>query len=663
MSNWEIIVHSLGFRFVFIALFISNLAFSQEIPVLSKVTKDSIAIKWLPTNFEDVLSISKGATVSRIASSETENFESLDFNGAKTWKVGVLTDRAAGLDENNAEDEKFLTLLDPILNGANEEQQNFAFGTVLVENVSNPDFQELLGNVLVDKSFDRGTKYVYKIQLQNRDPLFISIDPKNVTEYSNIDLSLELDQKTTVVASWNYADIIKESFAFQIEHSVGKKQEGSYVSEQPFMPFKSADDQKTDAEFRQEDLEKGKMHYYRVSGLDAFGVPSLFSEWKEIYVPNSIDAFVKIDSINPLGINREVSLSILGLNDKSGIESVEMWRSSDRRGDYELVSSEKPTDSTLKMTIQGEKQSGDHFYYVAKLVNKDDTVSSIPFYFFTLDQEPPSPPTELNVTIDSSGIAQLNWLAPIDTDLQGYRVFRGNQKREEFVELSRRLSLETVFLDTLALDNLTSEVYYYLISVDENYNKSVHSDTIMGLKPDTIAPVPCVLKNVSMVENGLFIEWINSDSEDVANTELIRNDGMLLPASGTSYLDTNVSAGKGYSYALRTTDFSENASFSKEVYRFYEPGFRAAMECTATVDLEKHGILLSWKRPKFEIYAIEIYRSKGSAKITHYKTFTDSSSINFFDENVRLGEKYTYSIKYITSDGIHSIPAVLEVQY
>ena len=96
--------------------------------------------------------------------------------------------------------------------------------------------------------------------------------------------------------------------------------------------------------------------------------------------------------------------------------------------------------------------------------------------------------------IDSNSVAKITWTAPNDKDLQGYRVFRSNSLKEEFVEKTTKPDLTTTYLDTLDLNNLTSEVYYFVRAVDQNYNNDENTEPILLLKPDTIPPVPGVIK-------------------------------------------------------------------------------------------------------------------------------------------------------------------------
>jgi hypothetical protein len=259
----------------------------------------------------------------------------------------------------------------------------------------------------------------------------------------------------------------------------------------------------------------------------------------------------------------------------------------------------------------------------------------------------------------------LNWTASIDDDIRGYKIFRGNQKREEFTEQTTRLSTNLNFTDTLALDNLTSEVYYYLQAVDLNFNVSAQSDTILLYKPDTIPPMVAALKSAKMVDTSIVIVWANSDSQDLAQTILIRNhfDTIPLQIEQSTYTDFNLIPAKHYSYQILTEDKSKNQSYSQEVGQYYETGYRKALSgFMVVVNREQNHISISWEAPKEDVFSYQLFRAKNDGKLGLFKTL-DPDQTQFTDKQLSIGTKYTYSIKYINQEGIHSLPSKAQIIY
>ena len=644
---------------------ISFTAQAQNLVVVSKVTDDSIAIKWLANNFEQLQLITGGATISRVVSDKQTNLELVNFTDAKTWKIAPTKERIDLLGASE-EDEKFKALLEPILEGATDkEQENFSMLTATVENTVNPRFQTVLGNMLVDTDFDKTKTYVYKIEIDKLPPSYIYVDARMNTSYSQIpEFSLSLDRKKTVMVEWNSNAVQKEALGFLIEHSVDTQIEGSYLSELPHIPFKSQFEKADKKANVIHNPEQGHLHYYRVHGLDPFGQPSLVSEWKSIYVPLLINAHVQIDTIIANNTAREIEVSAAIFSKKANIDSWELLRSEQKDSGYKVVGTQMYSDSTASFSVN-TKPSGDHFYYKIQAINKDDTVSSLPYYFFTLDQIPPLPPTQLNGSIDSSGIVRLRWTASKDTDIRGYKVFRGNQTREEFTEQTTRLSTDLNFTDTLALDNLTSEVYYFVQAVDLNFNVSTQSDTVLLLKPDTIPPMSAAIKRVKMVDTSIVILWANSDSEDLARTVLIRNhvDSIWLETGQTQYTDFDLIPARQYTYQILTEDKSKNQSYSQEFGQYYETGYRKALSgFVVEANREENHISLTWKAPKEDVFSYQLFRSKNGGKLGLFKTL-DPNQLQYMDKQLSIGTKYTYSIKYVNMEGIHSLPIKQEIIY
>ncbi len=637
---------------------------AQDLVVVSKVTDDSIAIKWVANDFKQLQALANGATISRVESPQPKHFELVNFTNAKTWKIAPLKERFDQLGTSE-EDEKFKALLEPILNGSNDEEaQNFAVLTNTIENMINPRFQFVLGNILVDREMDKNKTYVYKIEVEKLAPAYIYVDAYQNTFYSEIpEFELSLDRRRTVMVEWNSNAIQKESLGFYVEHSIDKQKEGSFINELPHIPFKSQFEKQDKKSNVIDQAEQGHWHYYRVIGLDPFGCKSLKSEWKRIYVPLLINAHVQIDTIIASDVVRKVQVSASSLG-KMNIAEWRLLRSNEKNTGFEVLESRLYSDSMEWFKAVG-KSSGDHFYYKIQAINKDDTVSSLPYYFFTLDQIPPTPPTELTAKIDSSGIVTLNWSASVDDDIRGYKVFRGNQKREEFIERTTHLSTKLSFTDTLALDNLTSEVYYFVKSIDHNFNVSSESDTILLLKPDTIPPMAAAIKGIKIADTSIVISWANSQSNDLSKTLLIRNkvDTISLEPGQTSYSDFDVVPARHYTYQIVTEDKSQNQSFSQEIGQYYETGFRKPLgQFKVEVDREQSHISLAWQAPQDEVFSYQLFRAKNDGKLRLYKTL-DPSEVQFIDKQLSIGTKYTYSIKYINQQGIHSLPAQTQTIY
>jgi|GEM_PF-4787882 len=663
----------------FLVLFSLQLVFCQteERNGIYKYTDQHITIKWFPKDYDELREIlRKPVKIYRIELDKQTTISSEDIGDdhllIERERVQISLEDKMQVEEYQL---KQGMIIEPFLNNKamnDEQDKNFSFALAMVEVLVSEDFQVDIG-ITYSEPVAANKRYVYKVQYPGLAPWLIEVNTASNTNYPIVNHDLSLDKKETVDINWSSSLYEKEYFGFQIEKSVKDSTSGEFLLKTPFLPFKNQYEKPDKLEqIRDDSLVKGANHYYRIRGIDLFGSPQKWSNWKVIYVPNTIEAFIEIDTIWATSTSREVRAVITPIKKKVGADAAILMRSKERGEGFEVIGSQSIDSNKVAWSIPFTK-TGEAYYYKTLLTNSDlDSVSSAPRYFFTFDADPPSPPQGLLGEIDSSGVVQLNWTAPQGDDILGYRVFRGNALFEEFVERTEVLADLTAFTDTLLLNNLTSQIYYYIRAVDKNYNNSTPSDTLLIIKPDTIAPIPCLLKSINVVSEGLNITWIVSPSEDVKTNYLLRFSAnkvdTLLTFDNTHetiWLDSSLVFGNEYSYQISTLDESNNIVHSQKQYQKYEPGFRNPLPgLSADVDrLNKH-ILLSWKPIREEIFSIQIYRAKGEdSNPSLYKTLKTVNSNEFKDTNLTINNSYTYSVKYITKRGIHSKPVTVEVQY
>ncbi|GAB5415970.1 MAG: hypothetical protein Crog4KO_07510 [Crocinitomicaceae bacterium] len=80
-------------------------------------------------------------------------------------------------------------------------------------------------------------------------------------------------------------------------------------------------------------------------------------------------------------------------------------------------------------------------------------------------------------------------------------------------------------------------------------------------------------------------------------------------------------------------------------------------------DFQSNFVEISYELPPLEIYSVQIYRAKTGDPMRRWKTITDLNEQSIRDKSISIGERYEYQVKYITEDGIHSLPLSLEVTF
>jgi len=653
---------------------------TKQMDVVSKVEivngKTVVQLKWFPSDYA-VFSqlIKEGATLERVEI-QSNNVPGINgFEGPIIATLEPAKKRLSTLDKSETS-QKITALLEPFLADKpqeNEETKNFAFALAILECSISKEMGEIAGCTYTDVTVEKGKNYAYRIRIKNAQSGFITVQTDEATSYPKLEsLSLALDRKNTVEMRWQSRLTKAFGYGFLLEKSLDVPVEGTFLTQTPYVPVRSADEKADkDDSYRDEQLTEGHTHYYRLVGLNYFGEPVLFSEWKEIYVPNHVHASIYIDTTYASGQTRVIKTKALGVGKPMNIKQYKLLQSTKQDADYSVIETKAYQDSTVSFTVQMPK-TGDQFYYKVLAISDDfDTVSSLPSYVFTLDQEAPEMPTLIAGKIDSIGIVRLSWQAPKDNDLLGYRIYRANDKREEFKERNTELSLSTTFVDTLRLDNLTSEVYYCLKAVDKNYNNSPFSDTILLLKPDTIAPVAALLSIPILKDSVAILQWNNSPSTDISINYLIREetakqDTLIRWTIETNmFEDRNIEAGNRYSYRIVTMDKSHNTSASPARQVYYEPGYRPSLKAAkANVNRTLKLVEITWSLPKELVFSFQIYKSVNNEPLSLLKTIENGTVTSFQDKDVRLGNTYHYTVKYILKSGIHGLPTeVLQVIY
>lgn len=646
---------------------------TKPMAVVSKVENQSgktvVQLKWFAGDFDAFKQLVKeGSTVERVEISADQDPKTANFDGAIKTVIQPTKTRLDKLDVNLESTRKLQLLLEPFLVESvteNAEAKNFAFALAVLDCSVSKETGIVIGCTFTDESVEKGKTYAYRIRIKNTPDGFIAVQTNEVTTYPKIEnVTLTLDRKNTVEMRWQSQDTKAFGYGFQLEKSLDSPKAGNYLTQTPYVPVRSADE-KTDKDdsYRDELLTEGKNHFYRVVGLNYFGEAVLFSEWQKIYIPNHVHAEIYIDTTYAKDQTRVIEGSAYGDGKPMNISRYELHQSTQKDADYSLVETKTFSDSVFAFAVPMLK-TGDQFYYKVLAISKDnDTVASLPSYVFTLDQEPPAKPTLLTGEIDSNGVVRLSWQAPADKDLQGYRIYRANDKREEFTERNKDLSLATTLTDTVRLDNLTSEVYYCLKAVDLNYNNSPFSDTILVLKPDTIAPVPAMLSIPVVKDSIMVLSWINSPSADVRLNFLIREQGTVVDTLKrwsdqiTGFEDKRITAGTAYNYRIVTADKSRNASQSEPRRVYYEPGYRKAIsEAKAVLNANTNAIDLSWSLPKGEVFSFQIYKSVNGGKFSLLKTIENGLCVTYSDKDIKTGNKYAYKVKYVLQSGIHGMP-------
>lgn len=642
-----------------------------------KHQNDTLFIKWIPTNLISFnILVNESFQMNSRKINRKEDSNDIQINNEKTtvFEIKSLREKINSLDSN---DNNLATVF--LENGVLDSLTEDFFAQVFLQNLLYKEVAVETGNMYAIPNVGKGDKIVFQLKNKSFDskPIVIHVDQILTPKFEIYDLTV----KRTVKLDWKI-DVLSNNYCgYSVYRKRSNEKLFKKLNELPIVPMFSGDEIDPNLKsYFDNEIEEGETYYYQLKAIDFFGEERGESDIKKIYIPKTVNAEIEIDSIFTKKDSRIIQVQVHPIIEAKAdqIDKIVIIRSDSMLTGYQEVASIK--DFNRGEAIQFELKnyiSGDNYYYKALAISEDkDTIESYHRLFFTYDSIPPGIATELSGHIDSLGIVSLNWKAPIDKDVRGYRVFRGNFKGDEMYEITRELKNEVFIHDTVALNTLTNEIYYTIISVDNNLNTSLYSDTIELIKPDTIPPVPCIVTEINKNATSSIINWYNSVSKDLSYNELIRIAKDSIPLKlftwtdtlTNSFVDTSVINGEEYDYYVYTFDKSKNKVRSQSMHLNYELGYRKGVNSfNATIDRENKVIQLNWNylHPE-DVYYYHIYRSKGTGKYELYKTI-DGGNIQiatFTDSFLNIDTIYHYKINCTLKSGIKTkMSEEVEVNY
>lgn len=555
------------------------------------------------------------------------------------------------------------------------ESNQFLYAILMLSSTTDKSYLQALGLVFYDTDFDSNKTYYYRISLNTTDQNFKQVYTTLKVSSKNLDKNPDFNSLTYITKNkrnevylkWNASEIGSDYSSFWVEKSIDSIN-FKPINEAPvFLINTQYEKNKTYSEFVDTVVVEGETYFYRIAGINHFAENGGHSNIVKVRLNKSLKGFVKIDTVFANDNKRIISgdYSSPVHKDLDHLSHFILYRSDSLNSGYEVIDNHYlASNEKFRFETNSKLKTGDRNYYKVAAISVDgDTTLSFHYYFYTLDQNPPDVPTGLDGFIDEKGIVQLTWSKNKENDIKAYRIFWANDLNEEFVEASSNFVYDTVFFDTISLKSLTSEIYYQVSAVDNNFNNSKPSVAIKLNKPDTIPPVPCVFKSFKIDKGGVKLFWYNSSSIDVHKNYLIREtfgnriiDTVLIWSDTTTYcIDQDVLVGKQYSYRILTEDKAPNVSVSKIINVNYETGIRPPVSnLNYTINREDKNIKLKWEQDNSKVYSYKIYRSKNEGHFILYKTIKPGEENIYVDNDLNINNTYRYKIKVVYKNGINS---------
>ena len=543
------------------------------------------------------------------------------------------------------------------------------------------DFSPLVARAaalrLVDRRPLAGERYIYRVKIALPDSLRQTITyqpgvtmlgPEEAFLRPSIqDLKAQFGNRE-VALSWNQEMLHGVYTAYNIERSVSG---GPFVrvNQHPFLQMTTSKGSDKYAYYVDSLTENYLPYSYRITGITPFGDLGGWSDTVRGEGLSRLEYRPFFDSIFLSGSgNSAVIRWTLPDSIRRQLAGIYIARAPKNQGPYTDIN--KDPYSPEQREAVDPLVTGNSNYYRLRLVQKDGRqISSLPYYLPKADSIPPAIPVGLQGVSDRRGIARIHWRPDTEKDLKGYRLFRSQVEKGEYVEITKGPITDTAFTDTLNLSFTNPFVYYRVIALDHYYNSSDYSAPLSVRRPDTIPPMPALITGLVRKDTQVYLSFLPSPSDDVSQYTLYRYDKddhsrevvAIFPAGGRSdFFCTDEPAaarlGSTLVYEIEVADSAGNRAASHSGELFYETGFRRPVRnLQAVADRDHRKILLSWAYDLKGVDKFILYRAvEGRQGFLSCATLA-GNALGYEDANLHISNTYKYKIKAVMKNGIESV--------
>ncbi|MGB9747696.1 MAG: hypothetical protein ACPLXM_12290 [Bacteroidales bacterium] len=657
----------------------------RKIHVLARAYGDSVCLRWAPDSYEGWIEGNRyGYKIVRYTLMRNDRLLSEPDATLLTpapilpYPLSEWEKRAGeGKYEAIAAQALYGTFISPtatireIREKAEEQEQRYSLAMLAAD--MSPAAARALALYFADRNVNKGEKYLYRIffasapEERSSDTGFVFIGPDEIFPLPKPPAPETLCEGGRITLHWNTSLLQHIFTSWLAERSVDSTGPYHSLTEEPVVSF-SATDRETGTILLPDTLilDSGYL-YYRIRGINAFGEVSPPSEPARA-VPCELDFAIPFISSATTNDERVVlSWTYLNPEDRNHprLTSIKIWRSALEGNNYTCIGEISSSDTSFTDNQPAET----NYYKLSVRTTTGETHFSLPVLVQLTDTVPPSPPGGIVGIADTSGIVTLTWKKNPEPDIYGYRIYRGNNRKEEFSQITVAPIVGTVFYDSIRLNNLSRKVYYRLVAVDKRQNYSALSDITEVEKPDRIPPPPPILFAVSGEEKGIVLSFFCRTTDDVKEARIYRTcdeDSCLrlitiLPVRADTlvWVDTAAIPGRNCTYCIQLADSAGNISTISEQIAMVRPHGRTTTlkpVIQGKKGTGKRSVELRWNNVPSEAKKVVIYRAEGEDTLCTYTSVAGNIS-GFTDNQVSTGKKYRYVIQPVSKDGKHLTPS------
>lgn len=645
---------------ILILIYSSAAAQTDRLGIVAKTEKKQIVLRWMPQDY-DVFKqgITEGYTLSR---------KTIKRNGLPVAEeTAVLTQQPLkplkdSFWEQEGKKDRFAYVVQQLLKAEDpndQEAKDLNLSLAMLMSTTSATIADALGMLYYDKAIIDNEEYEYTVSCGS---LTATVNAKGgeLTRIAPPD-SLYADfADSTVFIRWRVADSLMHS-AFLVERSDDGGVKFAPVNTEPILITNDADS--LGNLYASYSVKLPKFHYkyaFRIRAYTPFGQLTGPSAKVEVmgYRDRLPQPVVKHSLIPHKGIRLEWDFPDYLQNDIRGFEIL-VSDTPDGKFEYLL----KNTLPRKTRSYEDTLTRADAYYKVAAVNLAGGLASSIAEFVQTDDTTAPAKPLWVIHRVSKQGVVRLKWKMNTERDLYGYSIYRADNPKAEFSIITPEMIRDSVYHDTLALNVLNKKVYYTLVAYDHRLNASIHADTLVVMRPDTIPPTPPIFGEFVLSDSTIQFSWHPSSSIDVSKTRLLRSGGgadslelAVYPAAvqgWQQYTDTTAAEKTEYIYTLQAID--EGGLYSEPSHITLEKlwtGVRPAIEpLSFEYDPQSRNITLRWPLPARKVKRYTLYRrGPQDTYLSVYRVFEGQYG-NFLEKNVEKNKPYLYAIQAIYEDG------------
>jgi len=563
----------------------------------------------------------------------------------------------------------------------NETQANrFSFGLFAADQFLDIAMGMALG--FVDTAITTGAVYQYKVSFAKTSSRNVHISGE-ITVPANQRIRLAPPSDLTaqcrnqgVRLKWNRFQVDTLYSAYYVERSEDSGATFTRINQSPLI-YITPEGTYDPFMYYVDSLENNETEYsYRVRGKTPFGelgppsdVVSGKGKRASLTTPPGIVFMEELPDQAGLLMGWIVDSAAIGR-----MQGFNLYESLEKAGPPTKVNTDLIPAVTRQFIVDRPRHG---YYYQVGLI--DDTgyeLMSTAKLVMLRDDYPPVAPTGLYGKMDTSGTAVMIWTRNPEEDLQGYRVYTGNNESGYFAELTYLPVSDTIYQHTYSMNTLHEAEFFRVRAIDLRGNYSEFSNPSKITRPDLLPPTPPAFTKVRSARAFVYLHWANSSSRDVVRHTLERralneenwHQVAIFSAVNSDYSefsDSTTVAGSQYDYRITATDQNGLSSTSQTTRAGkIKNGRRGTIrDFSGAFDDEQDKLLLSWQYAHLhEVDRFLLYRSFAGEPISLYKTLDVNapgmrmqSDTAWFESAVeRSGKRFQYRLLAISKDGGYS---------